>query len=345
MVLEMERSLATGAKAHQALGVVERLQRRFVDRLQALRSATSFTAVEWLRDQGRHGGGTRFEAPPGPVFNRGSVNVSQVHYDDDPQRRLASATALSTIVHPDPPRAPSMHLHVSWTHMRDGAGYWRLMADLNPSIPQPSDTAAFEAMLQEVAGACYDEASEQGDRYFYIPALERHRGVSHFYLEGFDSGDFAADAEFAERFGAAVIDRYSALLGDALDRAEQPADRAAQLDYHTLYLFQVLTLDRGTTSGLLVHDQNDVGILGSLPAAVNRELLVSWRDRTPAPQGSLVDALAKALGSKAVCEVDENAKRVLAAAVREHYRAHPEALGLQASGAVIPPTVANHDRV
>jgi coproporphyrinogen III oxidase len=34
------------------------------------------------------------------VFDRASVNVSQVHYADEPTRKLASATALSTIIHP-----------------------------------------------------------------------------------------------------------------------------------------------------------------------------------------------------------------------------------------------------
>ena len=37
--------------------------------------------------------------------------------------------------------------------------------------------------------------------------------------------------------------------------------------------FGVLILNRCTTSGLLVHDQNDVGIIGSLPSHVNRLLL------------------------------------------------------------------------
>jgi len=35
------------------------------------------------------------------------------------------------------------------------------------------------------------------------------------------------------------------------------------------------TADRGTTSGLLVHDENDVGILGSLPSHVDKKLLES----------------------------------------------------------------------
>jgi len=40
--------------------------------------------------------------------------------------------------------------------------------------------------------------------------------------------------------------------------------------------------------------------------------------------------------------VDEAVKQKLAAVVRNHYRTHPEAIAMQASGDVIPPTVHNH---
>ena len=39
----------------------------------------AFEAIEWLRDGGKHGGGTRYSVEDTPVFNRASVNVSQVH--------------------------------------------------------------------------------------------------------------------------------------------------------------------------------------------------------------------------------------------------------------------------
>ena len=152
-----------------------------------------------------------------------------------------------------------MHIHVSWTELRSGRAYWRIMADLNPAIANPDDTAGFAAALRAAAGPLYDEAQAQGDRYFFIPALGRHRGVTHFYLEDHATADAAADLALAERVGVAATTTYARLLGAALARATPitDADRAAQLAYHTLYLFQVLTLDRGTTSGLLIHDQND----------------------------------------------------------------------------------------
>ena len=85
-----------------------------------------------------------------------------------------------------------------------------------------------------------------------------------------------------------------------------------------------------------------MGILGSLPSHVDRALLASWRDRVPALQAPLVDALVGALVAGDRSPVDDPTKRRLAAAVRDHYQAHPEALALQARGAILPPTGAYH---
>lgn len=339
---------AAAPGAARALALVESLQRGFAADLEATLATAGdpvrFTPTSWLRDGGRHGGGTRLGVADTAAIDRASINVSQVHYDDQPDRALASATALSTIIHPRSPHAPSVHIHVSWTAQRAGRAYWRVMADLNPALPRPADTARFAAALRAAAPDLDDLAHAQGDRYFWIPALDRHRGVTHFYLEDHATGDADADHALAAAVGRAATSTYAAILADALAAATPitDADRAAQLAYHTLYLFQVLTLDRGTTAGLLVHDQNDVGVLGSLPSRVDRALLASWRVRVPPPQERLVDALVAALPPGEPAPVTDDAKRALAAAVRAHYRAHPEALELQASGGVEVPTIANH---
>ena len=333
-----------------AYELVEELQTYFVSKLNDISHTLGLgqecEAVEWERDEGLHGGGVRYETRDENIFDRGSVNVSQVHYDEDETKKLSSATAISTIIHPKNPHAPSMHMHISWTQMRDGKGYWRIMADLNPSIISESDLdkKIFSATLKKVTGNLYEEGKAQGDRYFDIPALGRTRGVSHYYLEGYNSGDFEGDKAFAKEVGESVIDTYIAIISAKL--ATHPTftkeKREEQLAYHTLYLFQVLTLDRGTTSGLLVHDQNDVGIMGSIPSHVNRDILVTWQELMPKPQDELVAALLKALPDETPTPVDEKTKKALANAVRKHYKKHPEALSMQASGEIVPPTVANH---
>ncbi len=344
----MHHISASSPKAREALDLVSSLQQRFAQLLEDIATDLGmnqrFSPVRWKRDEGRHGGGMRLETADGPMIGRGSINVSQVHYDDDPSRRLGSATAISTIIHPVHPLAPSIHIHISWTEMKHQHGYWRIMADLNPSIPQASDAANFEQALRQAAPAHFHHARQQGDRYFFIPALGRHRGVVHFYLEQFNSGDFDADLELAESVGKAAVDTYGTILRQRLERAEPPSrdQLRAQLDYHTLYFFQVLTLDRGTTSGLLVHDQNDLGIMGSLPARIDKALLQSWVPRMCSPQDELLQDLIRALPDESPCTVDAICKKRLANTVRRHYQRHPEALAMQAAADNTPPTVINH---
>ena len=344
----MTRIAPKSPSAHTASTIVTQLQSHFVDALNELSHTLGadkpFSPVEWFRDAGTHGGGIRYESNDEKLFNRGSVNYSQIHYDDDETKKLSSATAISTIIHPNNPLVPSMHMHISWTQMRDGSGYWRVMADLNPSNPDASDTQEFENMLREAGGSYYEEGSVQGNRYFYIPALNRHRGVSHFYLENFNTGDEVADQNFALNFGKKVIDTYIKIIRNAIQERKHYDEVAHsnQLQYHTLYLLQVLTLDRGTTSGLLIHNQNDVGIMGSLPSHVDKKLLQSWVGRLNGVQNDLLSAIVDALGEGDKILVDEKLKSILANVVREHYKQRPEAITLQASGNHIPSTVNNH---
>ncbi|MBI3222888.1 MAG: coproporphyrinogen III oxidase [Nitrosomonadales bacterium] len=343
-----QRIRAKSPRAEQAYTLVCDLQQRFVTRLNAISkkygNGKPYEPIEWFRDEGKHGGGVRFMATDASIFNRASVNTSQVQYDADDTKQLASASAISTIIHPKNPLAPSVHIHISWTELKNGNGYWRVMADLNPSIENAEDKAEFAGKLQQAAPQQYAEAAAQGDRYFFIPVLGRHRGITHFYLENYTSGNFDADLKMARTVGEAAIDIYCDILSAALEKRTSPteADFKKQLDYHTLYFFQVLTLDRGTTSGLLVHNQNDVGILASLPSHVNRALLASWKQKMPKPQDLLLEKMIACLADEYVCSVEDDAKQALANCVRKHYQTHPEAIDMQASGNSVPPTVNNH---
>ena len=342
----MTRIKAQSQDAVLADSLVTNLQAYFVKALDTLSldigKAKLFEPVEWFREEGKFGGGVRYVATDDTLFNRASVNISQVQYDSDPSKALASATALSTIIHPKNPYAPSIHMHVSWTQMKNGQGYWRMMADLNPSIFNAEDKKTFDETLMQSNPKHYEESSAQGDKYFNIPVLNRHRGVSHFYLENFKTQDKEADLQMAKSLVENVIDAYVKIIKNQIVSHNEISQEAKdeQLAYHTLYLFQVLTLDRGTTSGLLVHSQNDVGILGSIPSHVNKELLLSWKAKMPEGQDELVQALADCLDEDG--RVEEVQKIKLAQAVRSFYQKNPEALKMQASGNVSVPTVQNH---
>ena len=342
----MNMIMAKSANAIKAYQLVSILQKRFVDKLNFLSSTLgenkNFEKVVWFRDKGIHGGGNRFEARDNVLFNTASVNVSQVHYDEDETKSLQSATAISTIIHPKNPNVPSIHIHISLTCLRDGSSYWRVMADLNPSLQNDEDKEVFNNSLKELSNETYEEGIKQGDKYFFIPALNKHRGVCHFYLENYKTQNESDDFLFAQNFGEGIIDTYINIIENAFKTRTKFSvqDIKKQLDYHTLYLFQVLTLDRGTTSGLLVHNQNDIGIMGSLPSFVNKSLLKSWIQKVEKPQDELVNALVEAIKDDGM--INASIKEKLASRVREHYKNHPPALKYQASGNTIPNTVNNH---
>lgn len=339
---------AKSEDAKLALELVKSLQKRFVEKLNKLSKEYGenrvFEEVIWERDEGIHGGGSRFEARDEILFNTASVNVSQVHYDDLEEKQLQSATAISTIIHPKNPNLPSIHIHIhiSLTCLRNQNSYWRIMADLNPSIENEIDKKVFEKSLKKASKNTFDEGKNQGEKYFFIPALNRHRGISHFYLENYKTSDKNADFIFAKEFGEEIIDTYINILTNALLNRQtfSVKDIKAQLDYHTLYLFQVLTLDRGTTSGLLVHNQNDVGIMGSLPKFVNISLLKSWIEKLEFPQNKLLEKIIESIDNKGT--IDIKTKEKLANVVRNHYQEFPDSLKFQASGNTIPTTVNNH---
>ena len=272
--------------------LVQKLQSQFLRRLESLttvdgaNSVGEFQPVSWLRDEGRHGGGTRYELQDTRIFNRASINVSSVHYTDKPKYPVKSATALSMIIHPSNPYAPSLHLHISYMEPRGRPPYWRMIADLNPSIEDPAATARFDmAMHSAMPPTLYADSKLFGERYFYIPDLGRHRGAAHVFVGSLSANDVAEMsaaecAELAGRFASTALETYAEVTQQALDAHADTTitaeDRARQLAYHTLYFFQVLTLDRGTTHGILAHNQNDVGTLGSLPSRIDPELLALW---------------------------------------------------------------------
>ncbi len=344
----MRLQSASSAQAQAAYQLLSRLQEQLVTALEtvsvSIQHPEKLKTVDWLRDQGKHGGGRRFISIESPCFNRAAINFSQVHYPDLKEKALASATALSTIIHPQNPFAPSLHMHISWTELKNGHGYWRFMTDLNPALPNLSQTQTFEDAMQTVFSEYTLKARQEGDRYFYIPALKRHRGACHYYLEAFASANQDNDLKRAQSLGQRVIEVYPELIQKAIKEHRQPDNQAtqAQLDYHSLYFLQVLTLDRGTTSGLLVHNQNDIGILGSIPARVNRELLMEWQALIPPPQNLLLEQLIAALPNQNPSPVSDDCRAKLAEIVRQHYHKYPEALAMQARASVVPPTVANH---
>lgn len=308
---------SSSAKAQQTLSKLTDLQLHFANQLSRLDEHKPFIKKTWLRDNGLHGGGNRLQAENSSFFNRAQINVSQVHFDSNTAKVFTCATALSTIIHPAHPQLPSIHIHISLTEFLDGQATWRVMADLNPSIASAEEQSSFITLLKEISGEYFQQGIKQGDQYFYIPALDRYRGVAHFYLESLQDNQ----GDFAVQFALRVIDHYIKLLTNKYSHLSPASEieQIKQLDYHTLYLFQVLTLDKGTTAGILAHSQNDIGTLGSLPAYINVDLLREWLRLTKDQQQALLQSIIDLFPNQGKVKIDDITKQAIAETLRAFY--------------------------
>ena len=328
--------------SQKAYDIVKKLQNLFVTKLNKisiLNDNKEASEIKWLRNKGLNGGGNRFVFKDCSFFNTASINVSHIQYENDENKKLQSVSALSTIIHPNNPKNPSIHMHISYSKLKDEKASFRIMADLNPSIFKDKNEELFTKALKVLAKDTFDEGKTQGDKYFYIPALKTHRGCSHFYLENYFTNDLEKDFDFAYKFGEEIINTYISMLL-VHNKSTNKDDLQKQLDYHTLYFYQVLCLDAGTVSGLLVHNENDLGILASLPTKINIKLLDSWLILQKNTQDILLENICECIKEDGI--INDDIKIKIANIIREFYKKYPEAVSFLASSFKKTSVISNH---
>jgi coproporphyrinogen III oxidase len=233
----------------------------------------------------------------GPVLERAAVNFSHsrgpalppaatAHRPELAGRRF-EAIAVSLIVHPRNPFAPTSHANLRYfVAERDGepAAWWFGGGfDLTPYYGFDEDCVHWHRIAREACtpfGAdVYPRFKKACDEYFFLPHRGEPRGIGGLFFDDENAGGFEQSFALARSIG----DRYLPAYLPILEKRKQTPYGAAQRDFQLYrrgrYVEFNLIYDRGTRYGLQSGRRIE-SVLASMPP------LAAWRYDWHAEPGS-----------------------------------------------------------
>ena len=268
-----------GTMAHRMQRLVEDLQTRICDALEALDGQAAFRSDRWARAGG--GGGLSRVIEGGDVWEKGGVNTSAVH-GVLPERMAQAfgveaatffATGVSLVIHPRSPYVPTVHANFRYFALGDDLGrpddqWFGGGADLTPYYPDMADVRHFHGTWKDVCDrhprvADYAAFKRQCDAYFYLPHRKEARGAGGIFYD-YLRDDPEALFRFSEDAGSAFLEAYLPIAERRKDEPYGERERRYQAIRRGRYAEFNLLFDRGTKFGIETEGRTE-SILMSLP--------------------------------------------------------------------------------
>jgi coproporphyrinogen III oxidase len=189
------------------------------------------------------------------------------------------AAAISLIVHPRNPYAPTTHANLRFFFVEAAEPVWYFGGgfDLTPYYGFEEDAVHWHRTARDAAGDHYPALKQACDEYFYLPHRQECRGIGGLFYDDWTVGGFEAAFAFTRSIGDHFLPAYEPILRRRADAAYGERERDWQLYRRGRYAEFNLVIDRGTRYGLQSGRRVE-SVLASLPP------LASWRyDYQPQP--------------------------------------------------------------
>ncbi|MCT8339424.1 oxygen-dependent coproporphyrinogen oxidase [Flavobacteriaceae bacterium TK19130] len=274
---------------------IRTLQDTITQTLEEIDGTARFQEDLWERAEG--GGGRTRVIENGAVFEKGGVNISEVHGElpESMQQYFGVkdadffACGLSLVLHPKNPFVPTVHANWRYFEMYDKSGeivdqWFGGGQDLTPYYLFEEDAEHFHSICKTACDAhdkvFYPLYKQKCDAYFWNAHRDEARGIGGLffdYLKETDEKSMQDWYDFVTEVGDGFLDAYVPIVEKRKNLSYSDAHRDWQEIRRGRYVEFNLVHDKGTLFGLKTNGRIE-SILMSLPPHVQ------WRyDHHPEP--------------------------------------------------------------
>jgi coproporphyrinogen III oxidase len=290
----------------QFVSYIRELQNIITSRLEDLDGKAKFKEDRWDRPEG--GGGHTRVIENGNVFEKGGVNISEVHgkLPESMQQYFGVndadffACGLSLVLHPKNPFVPTVHANWRYFELYNADGeivtqWFGGGQDLTPYYLFEEDARHFHQVCKQ---ACdrhspqfYTKFKKRCDEYFHNSHRDEARGIGGLFFDYLkETGEMTMQQwyEFVSDVSDSFLEAYVPIVEKRMHMPYNKHNRDWQEIRRGRYVEFNLVHDKGTLFGLKTNGRIE-SILMSLPPHVQ------WRyDYHPA-RGSEEERLIKVL--------------------------------------------------
>jgi len=189
------------------------------------------------------------------------------------------AAAISMIVHPRNPYAPTTHMNLRFFLVEADEPVWYFGGgfDLTPYYGFEEDCVHWHEQARAGTGEHYPQMKAACDEYFYLHHRQECRGIGGVFFDDWTEGGFEAAFALTRGVGDHFLPAYQPVFERRLAMAYGERERDWQLYRRGRYAEFNLAIDRGTKYGIQSGRRIE-SVLASLPP------LCTWKyDYHPEP--------------------------------------------------------------
>ena len=285
---------------------IKALQDRITSTLEQVDGTAKFQEDLWKRPEG--GGGRTRVIANGTVFEKGGVNISEVHgrLPESMQQYFGVkeanffACGLSLVIHPKSPMVPTVHANWRYFEMYDLHGnvvdqWFGGGQDLTPYYLFEEDAKHFHEVCKTACDAhnpsFYPMYKKRCDEYFYNAHRNEGRGIGGLffdYLKKTDVMSMQQWYDFVTEVGDSFLEGYIPIVKRRKELPYSDSQKDWQEIRRGRYVEFNLVHDKGTLFGLKTNGRIE-SILMSLPPQVQ------WRYNHIPDKGSAEEKLLNVL--------------------------------------------------